>query len=52
MSLHTELGLFGLPDYKDVAPTVLPERLSGFEPLHLRQTSGMLPRHPTNAGFR
>jgi hypothetical protein len=36
MSLHTELGLFGLADYKDVAPAALPERLNGVEPLHLR----------------
>ena len=39
-TLHTELGLQGALDYKDAAPTALPEGPGGFEPLPLGQASG------------
>jgi len=39
MSLPTELGLKGTYDYKDAAPTALPEGLGGCEPLQLCQMS-------------
>ena len=40
MSLPTELGLTGAHDYKDTAPTALPEGLGGFQPLQLDQAPG------------
>jgi hypothetical protein len=52
MSLQPELGLTCTFDYKYSAPTALPglsaialaaaEGLSGFEPFHLRHSSGLL----------